>query len=68
MAEDSALTVAKEITLAAMAKSGLPPGLSTSEPEKLGEWAGKIFKAVYKEVVSAEAAQPPRERGKSREY
>ena len=65
MAED-ALTVAKEITLAVLPRVAL-----TGEPEPAGETAGKVFKAVLKEVVKGiEEVRPkgaPRTRTEQRE-
>jgi hypothetical protein len=46
----TAIDLAKEITLALIAKS--PPKAEAS-PTSKGEYAGKIFKAVLKQVVEA---------------
>ena len=67
MTDDIQLTIAKEITLAAIAKVASMP-VPPANSEEVGKWAGGIFKAVYKEVASAEAAQPPRKLGTAKEY
>ncbi len=45
-----ALSTAKEITIAAISsKYGMPDPQETAE--KTGEWAGKVFQTVIKNVV-----------------
>jgi hypothetical protein len=67
MTEDMRLTVAKEITLAAIAKVAAMPVPPTNS-EEVGKWAGGIFKAVYKEVVSTESFEPPKKPPVVRQY
>jgi len=43
---DDALSVAKEITLAVVPRVG-----SLAKPEETGDLAGRVFKAVLKQVV-----------------
>lgn len=45
---DDALSVAKEITLAIVPRVG-----TMMEPDKTGELAGRVFKAVLKQVAEA---------------
>ena len=56
MSEDDRLDIATEIASAAIAN--VPQyKIPADKPEELGAWAGKIFKAVYKEITSEEPPQ-----------
>lgn len=53
---ESEEVVAKEITLAIIEKIGLP-GANT-EPEALGERAGKLYRAILEQIKGTEKRSP----------